>query len=198
MDKELSTEEKIIKAAEKVFIAEGYAGARMQQIANEAQINKAMVHYYFKSKEKLMQQVFMKKFKAFMPQVQQAFQAGASFEVILKTYIENYLNMLDQNPYLPLFLIDTMHRNPEFIDVLPDLPGQLLVQGIERQIELGNIRPIKPYHLLLNIVGMCIFPVLARPMFEKVFQLDDQAYQQILKERRDEVYNFVMKAVKPE
>ena len=79
MNKELSTEEKIIKAAEKIFLEEGYAGARMQQIANEAQINKAMVHYYFKSKEKLMERVFMKKFMAFMPQVTQAFQRRSWF-----------------------------------------------------------------------------------------------------------------------
>ncbi|MEO1652309.1 MAG: TetR/AcrR family transcriptional regulator [Bacteroidota bacterium] len=187
-----------MKAAAKVFLAEGYAGARMQQIADEANINKAMLHYYFKSKEKLMQQVFTNKFMTFFPRVQKAFQSGADFEEILSTIIDGYLDLLEENPRLPLFILDTMHRNPEFIKFLPDLPGDMLIKGIEGLIERGEIRPIKAHHLLLNILSLCIFPFLVRPMFKKVFSVDDAFYEQIIKERKAEVFDFVKKSIQNE
>ncbi|MDX2302001.1 MAG: TetR/AcrR family transcriptional regulator [Microscillaceae bacterium] len=195
-EKELNTEERIIQAAEKILLKEGYAGARMQQIADEAQINKAMLHYYYKSKEKLMEKIFSKKFNEFIPKVAEVIQSGATFEVVLRYYIDNYLDLLEKNPYLPLFLIDTMHRNPEFINQIPELPGKVFVAGIEQQIAQHKLPPIKPYHLLLNIIGLCVFPVLARPIFKKVFQLTDEEYQIILKERKEEVYHFILDAVK--
>src|SRR5262245_51487236 len=57
--KDQPTEERIITAARKVFLSKGLAGARMQDIADEAGINKALLHYYFRSKEKLFDMIFM-------------------------------------------------------------------------------------------------------------------------------------------
>lgn len=196
MEKELSTEEKIIKAAEKVFLTGGYAGARMQQIADEAQINKSMLHYYFRSKEELMKKIFAAKFNEFIPRVVEVFQSDLPFEKVLGVYIDTYLDMLLKNQYLPLFVIDTMHRNPELTNFAKDLPGKVFVAWIEKQIELKRIRPIDPHHLLLNMIGLCVFPILARPLFQKVFQIEDADYQKLLAERKEVVFDFVMRAIK--
>ncbi len=58
MAKDKKTEDQIIEAAHKVFQEEGYAGARMQKIADTANINKGLLHYYFKSKDKLFFTIF--------------------------------------------------------------------------------------------------------------------------------------------
>jgi TetR/AcrR family transcriptional regulator len=193
---ELSTEERIIQAAEKIFLREGYAGARMQEIANEAKINKAMLHYYFKSKEELMKMVFSAKFSEFIPKVTEALKSEATFENVLRVYIDTYIDMLMRNPYLPLFLIDTMHRNPEFLAFTQSFPGKLFAAWIQKQVDLKLIRPINPLHLILNMIGLCVFPILAKPMFQKVFQVEDADYQVLLQERKQVVYDFVMQAVR--
>jgi AcrR family transcriptional regulator len=196
MEEVLNTKERIIKAAEKIFLREGYAGARMQEIANEAKINKAMLHYYFKSKEELMEKIFSAKFNEFIPKVSEALQSEATFENVLRVYIDTYIDMLMRNPYLPLFLIDTMHRNPEFLSFTQNFPGKLFAAWLQKQVDMKKIRPIKPHHLLLNMIGLCVFPVLAKPMFQKVFQIEDTDYQQLMSERKEVVYDFVLRAVK--
>lgn len=193
---ELSTEERIIKAAEKIFLEKGYEGARMQEIANEAKINKAMLHYYFKNKEELMKMVFSAKFNEFIPKVTEALQSKAKFEDVLRVYIDTYVDMLMRNPYLPLFLLDTMHRNPEFLSFTQNFPGKFFAAWIQKQVDLKVIRPINPLHLLLNMIGLCVFPILAKPMFQKVFQIEEVDYQQLLNERKQVVYDFIMHAVK--
>ncbi|MCU0444694.1 MAG: TetR/AcrR family transcriptional regulator [Microscillaceae bacterium] len=196
IEEHISTEERIIKAAEKIFLREGYAGARMQEIANEAKINKAMLHYYFGSKKELMEKIFSAKFKEFIPKVTEALQSETTFENVLRVYIDTYIDMLMRNPYLPLFLIDTMHRNPEFLSFTQNFPGKLFAAWLQKQVDLKKIRPIKPHHLLLNMIGLCVFPILAKPMFQKVFQIEETDYQQILTERKEMVYDFVMRAIK--
>ncbi len=64
------TEEQILKAARKLFENKGFNGARMQEIADEAGINKSLLHYYFRSKEGLFDQIFLEAFKDFWPSIE--------------------------------------------------------------------------------------------------------------------------------
>ena len=70
-----STEQKILRAAEQVFMRAGYDGSRMQEIADEAGINKAMLHYCFKNKQLLFEAVFMNAFSQLAPQVNEIFNS---------------------------------------------------------------------------------------------------------------------------
>jgi AcrR family transcriptional regulator len=191
MEETLSTEQKIIEAAESVFLADGYAGARMQQIADKAGINKAMLHYYFRSKDKLFELVFRHKMKQFVPQITLTLEDDQiPFLDKLDRFVMLYLEMLRKNPSLPLFILSTMNRNPDLMVHVKQEVGQTIVRVMQAEIKKGNIRPVDPHQFMLTLVGMCIFPFLARPVFVGIFKLDQKAYAAIIAERHLHVMQY--------
>ncbi|MDO8972295.1 MAG: TetR/AcrR family transcriptional regulator [Saprospiraceae bacterium] len=191
MEETLSTEQKIIEAAESVFLADGYAGARMQQIADKAGINKAMLHYYFRSKDKLFELVFRHKMKQFVPQITLTLEdEQIPFLDKLNRFVMLYLEMLRKNPSLPLFILSTMNRNPDLMVHFKQEVGQTIVRVMQAEIKKGNIRPVDPHQFMLTLVGMCIFPFLARPVFVGIFNLDQKAYAAIIAERHLHVMQY--------
>ncbi|MFM2267514.1 MAG: hypothetical protein RL757_955 [Bacteroidota bacterium] len=189
---EVNTEQKILEAAESVFMEEGFAGARMQQIADRASINKAMLHYYFRSKDKLFEVIFAHKMKQFVPQMMYVLHNDSiSFIDKVDQFVLSYLSMLRKNPFLPLFIITATNRNPELAQQATKISfAKELVQEMEKEIAKGTIRNINPHQFMLALVGMCIFPFVARPMFKSLLELDDAAYQQIIIERHLHVMQY--------
>jgi TetR/AcrR family transcriptional regulator len=191
MSEELSTEQKIIDAAEEVFLAEGYAGARMQHIADKAGINKAMLHYYFRSKDKLFELVLKHKMKQFIPQITNTLQdEHISFLDKIDRFVMLYLEILRKNPAIPLFILSTMNRNPSLTVHFKQEVGKTLVAVMTAEMQKGNIRSVNPHQFMLTLVGMCIFPFLARPVFVGIFDLGAEAYDKIIAERHLHVMQY--------
>ena len=115
MAKEQNTEDKIVNAAKRVFIQKGMDGARMQEIATEAGINKALLHYYFRTKAKLFDQVFSIVFKDIFEVLEMAVMKELSFEEFLEQFISEYIALLKRKPYIPQFVIHELNRNPKRI-----------------------------------------------------------------------------------
>jgi TetR/AcrR family transcriptional regulator len=192
MEEQNSTEQKIIDAAEGVFLEEGFAGARMQHIADRAGINKAMLHYYFKSKDKLFELILRHKMQSFLPELTATlYDANIPFLDKLDRFIINYLNMLRKNPKIPLFIFTTMNRNPDFIHFVPHRFGKEVVAVMQQEMDAGRIKTVNPHQFLLALMGMCIFPFVARPMFAAVNDLTDAAYDRLIAERHVHVMQFV-------
>lgn len=203
MVKTENPEERILEAARIVFIRKGLAGARMQEIADEAGINKALLHYYFRTKEKLFERIFLEVFQTISTGINSAFSENNSFEEKIKKFIELYVDVLIQNPYMPIFFLSEIQQNPDrlqqFIEkdvfkIMTAFIGQLL-----EEINKGRIRPIHPAHLILNMIGMLVMPFAVRPLIAPV--LDRQLgvnYDNLLLERKEVVYNFIINAIKIE
>ena len=98
-----TTEEKILDAAQTVFTRKGMDGARMQEIANEAGINKALLHYYFRSKQKLFEAIFKQVFKQIFPDIKAFIHSEIPLEKKLGIFVEKYIDLLMKNPFLPSF-----------------------------------------------------------------------------------------------
>jgi TetR/AcrR family transcriptional regulator len=109
-----STEQLILGAAKKVFVRKGMAGARMQDIADEAGINKALLHYYFRSKEKLFEMIFMEAAAKLFPRINAIFNADQSLFEKIESFCEEYISIVMENPYLPLFVLYEINQNPEY------------------------------------------------------------------------------------
>ena len=196
---EKKTEDKIVEAAKTVFVEKGMDGARMQEIANEAGINKALLHYYFRTKDKLFEKVFTILFKDVFAVFEQAISEEIGFEQFLEGFITNYLKLLKSKPFIPHFVIHELNRKPErIVELMQNFSfnKQNLFDLIERAVEEKVIRPIQPVHLVTNILSMCLFPVIAKPIITG-FALDGdkKKYQQYIDERPDEVIAFVKQAV---
>lgn len=198
--KDINTEGKIVEAAEKVFIENGMAGARMQQIADEAGINKALLHYYYRSKEKLFSIVFRTAIKALLPNLIKSFKTEGDFFDRLHVFVESYLNIIEKNPHLPGFVIHELNHRPEqLIQTIAelDIDIQFIIDDIHAEIEKGRIINIPPKHLIVNVISLCIFPVVARPMVTGVlFKGNKEEYKAFLKERKTNVADFVINSIK--
>ncbi len=193
---DLKADEKIKKAASEVFLLKGMDGARMQEIADRAGINKALLHYYYRSKEQLFQSVFEEKLLTFLPKIFQIFHGYQSIEEKVHTLAERYIDFLKLNPELPHFVLGELQRRPDrlFAKIDARLSMNLDVIGLQlrKEAEEGRIRPIDPKHFLANLISMIVFPFIASPLFMKIFQCDKEAYFDYLDQRKKEVPAFVM------
>lgn len=196
----MTTEEKIFNAAKIIFLKKGYAGARMQEIADEAGINKAMLHYCFKSKEILFKAVFMKAFSQLAPQINQIFLSEANLFDKIKDFTNNYITFVIENPYLPAFIIQEMNNNPEFVvSFLKDenRPNPtILIAQIEKEIEAGIIKSIKPKQLLLNIFSLTVFPFAAQVLVKGLLYLSDEEFTLMMEERKTAIAQQIINSIK--
>lgn len=198
--KDTNTEENILNAAKRVFHEKGMDGARMQEIANEAGINKALLHYYYRSKQLLFEAVFKNAFMLLAPQLNKVLNSDDTLNEKIKNFTKNYISFTIKHPYLPNFIINELNRNPEFVQKLisekhfPTISK--FKQQVEENIENGNIRPIKPEHLFINILALNIFPFIASPLLKGFLSINNENYKQLLEERTTEVSNFIINAIK--
>ena len=200
-DKDKSTEQLILDAAKKVFVRKGMAGARMQDIADEAGINKALLHYYFRNKEKLFEMIFMEAAAKLFPRINAIFEAEQPLFEKIEDFCEQYISVIIENPYLPLFVLNEINRDPEYFlqkvwsgKTKPD-PSKFLNQ-IEQEIKKGTIKRISPLHLLVNLISMAIFPFVSKPMLQKNLGLDELQFRTVMEQRKKEIPRFIIDAIK--
>lgn len=204
MDKikvEKSTEEKILAAAKKVFTYKGMAGARMQDIADEAGINKALLHYYFRSKEKLFEVIFFEAAQKLFPRINLIFESDMPLFDKIENFTEQYISLMSENPYLPLFVLNEVSKDPEvFIKKIwgrQNIPQpQKFLAQIEREVKNGRIKKISPMHLLINLISLSIFPFVAKPMIQFTLGLDEMQFKNVMVQRKKEVAKFIIDSIK--
>ena len=181
---DLSTEEKIKEAARKVFTQKGYAATRTRDIAETAGINLALLNYYFRSKQKLFEQVMLEK-------VQQLFGLIApvivdpttSLESKIEKVVSLYIDMISEHPDLPIFVLSEIRNHPDHFANTFKI-GELLQHSSFIQ-QLKERRPeIHPFHFLMNTLGMSIFPFIARPVFETSGAANSAQFNNLMQERK--------------
>jgi AcrR family transcriptional regulator len=202
MSQEKSTEEQIIAAAKKIFIQKGLAGARMQDIADEAGINKALLHYYYRSKDKLFEIVFDEALVKVISRLASIIHTPMPLQDKIRQIVVNYVEGLSENPHLPLFILNELQQNPELMITklkstanFPNL--QLFLEEVARAGEQGIIAKISPVQLLVNTLSLCVFPFVARPLLKGVLGIDDVQFRMMIEERKQLVSDFILKAIAP-
>lgn len=203
------TEQRILDAARTVFLRSGTAGARMQEIAREAGVNQALLHYYFRSKEGLSTAVFRQFASRVFPALVQTLGADISLDEKIDRLIAVYLDNLSRNPFLPGYLISELHHHPERVaQLLASAIGaepsgvmspllKKLGEQIDAEVAAGTMRPIAPEQFAINLISLCIFPFAARPMLRVVFGMDDDAFARFIEQRRTELPAFFRNALRP-
>lgn len=198
--KDENTEEQILDAAKSVFQTKGMDGARMQEIADKAGINKAMLHYYYRSKQLLFEAVFKNAFSLLAPQLNAILNDDSSIEEKIKNFTSNYISFIIKHPYLPNFIIQELNRNQDFILKLKDNKGFPNLDKFKNQVndEVGKgiIKPISGEQLFINILALSIFPFVAKPLIMALTNSDKKAYNQLLEDRKTEVAHFIINSIK--
>ena len=194
-----STEDKILEAAKNVFVSKGMEGARMQEIADEAGINKALLHYYFRSKERLFEAIFSEIIKFAFPKITRIAQSDEPFVNKIEQVVDAYIDLLIKHPFIPGFVMKELNRDPSGLFKMVvkfGLNPQVIFDQIQLAMDRGEIIQMPPRHLAANIISMCIFPFAARPLVSFVLFKDDQkALDAFYAERADIIKQFVINAI---
>ena len=198
--KDENTEDQILEAAKNVFQSKGMDGARMQEIADKAGINKAMLHYYYRSKQLLFEAVFKNAFSLLAPQLNAVLNDDSSIENKIRNFTSNYISFIVKHPYLPNFIIQELNRNHDFILKMKDNNGFPNIEKFKKQVDdevtKGLIKPISAEQLFINIMALNIFPFVAKPLIMAFTNSDDKHYKQLMEERKTEVANFIINSIK--
>jgi TetR/AcrR family transcriptional regulator len=199
--KDSSTEEKILAAAKKVFVQKGMAGARMQDIADEAGINKALVHYYFSNKEKLFEVIFLEAAGKLFPKINAIFESDQPLFDKIRSFCEEYIDVVMDNPYLPLFVLYEINQDPAYFmkKLMPSglRPNPMhFIAQIEAEVKKGAIKPISPLQLMMNLISLTIFPFVAKPMIQANLGIDEWQFRAAMEQRKKEIPQFIIDAIK--
>ncbi len=194
------TSEKILQSAFEEFEEKGYSGARMQAIADKAGINKALLHYYYKSKDALFQLIIQKAINLFLPNLTKSFNESIDFFTGLENFIYAYIDFLIQHPRIPGFITREINNNPDRVLTLFRASGLDIApikQKIKDAVANNLIDDIEPEQLIVNVISLSVFPFVAKPIITGiVLNNDKEAYQQLMEARKKEVSGFIIKAIK--
>lgn len=203
------TEQRILQAARVVFIRHGTAGARMQEIADEAGVNQALLHYYFRSKSRLAQAVFREAAGRLIPAILQMLGSDELLERKIERFVHLYIDTVRQNPFLPGYILAEVHHHPERMRLmaasLVESParqaGSGFLQRLQAQLDeertAGRMRGIAAEQFLVNVISVVVFPFVARPILEVILGLDDAAFSRFLDTRRAELPGLILSSLRP-
>ena len=204
-----NAEERILDAAHRVFLRRGSAGARTQEIADEAGVNKALLHYYFRTKDRLAAAVFQRAATKLMPPVIATLASEHELEIKIARVIDIELDVLLDHPYLPGYIISELTHNPArakeliaalagvSVDELAPRLFDTLGRQIRARVRDGRMRPIAPDQFMLNLLSLCIFPFAARPMVQAILHLDDADFARLIARRKRDLPIFFLHGLRP-
>jgi len=195
-----NTESQILEAAKVIFQEKGMDGARMQEIADEAGINKAMLHYYYRSKQLLFEAVFANAFSLLAPQLNAVLNDDSSIEEKVRNFSSNYISFMEKHPYLPNFIIQELNRNPDFIVKMKGNIGFPNLEKFKKQVALevksGSIKKSSAEQLFINILALNVFPFIAKPLIQGLIAVEEDEFQQLIKDRKTAVADFIINSIK--
>lgn len=197
---EQNTEEVIMEAANEIFQQKGMDGTRMQEIADKAGINKAMLHYYYRSKDLLFEAVFNKAFALIAPQMNKVLNDDSTIEEKIRNFTYHYTNFIAKHPYIPNFVFHEMNRNPEFFEKIKKANGfpslEKFNQQVANEVERGILNPIDGDQLFINLVSLNLFPFVAKPLIKGILRANDQEFKELIKLRSVLVADFIISSIK--
>lgn len=187
--KDISTEERIKAAARKVFHQKGFAGTRTRDIAEEAGINHAMLNYYFRSKEKLFEMVMMETMAQFFKGVNLMLNdENTSLDEKIDLIVSNYVDLLLKEPELPTFILNEVRPNPQaFVEQNPikeALTHSVLTRQYAEAVARGEITEPNLMQAILNVIGLVIFPFIAKPILTSIINIPEEQYKALMLQRK--------------
>jgi TetR/AcrR family transcriptional regulator len=203
MANQQDTEERILIAATEVFIQKGKDGAKMQDIADHAKINKALLHYYFRTKDQLYYIVFEKLFTGILRSFSSSVPFDKDFKTTLKTFLDMYIDAISKNRFIFRFFLWEIQEGGDKIGVIiPRVFANLgfhenpFIAAIQHAIDTKQIRKVDPAHLFISIVSLSVGPFVAKPIIEKIVPELQMSLSDYANERKKAVFDLIWNGIK--
>ncbi|KAF2516947.1 TetR/AcrR family transcriptional regulator [Flavobacterium zhairuonense] len=190
--KDITTEEKIKTAAKTVFYKKGFASTRTRDIAEEAGLNLALLNYYFRSKAKLFELIMTETFAGFIGSVKVILNDDkTSLQQKVEIIAERYIDFITAEPEIPTFILTEMRNNPE--GLLKKLPireiinESVFIKQFQESVEKKEITEPNPLHFLMNLLGLVVFPFIAKPIIMGSRNLQAEQFNNLMQERKKKI-----------
>jgi AcrR family transcriptional regulator len=194
----LSTDvEQLIKdTAKRIFFVEGKLHATTQDIADAAGINRASIHYYYRSRKHLFDKVFEEAMEEFHKKLTGVIdQDDLPFRELIGNVIDFLLKKSMEHPFLELFLVAELNANPDLkAAIIPERASnrkKRLKEDIAREVAAGRMKPIETEHFIVNLMSLCSFPFLAKPIVKNAIELSEEAYRKFMGERKEIILKLI-------
>jgi TetR/AcrR family transcriptional regulator len=201
-DADQQTRDRILDAAHTVFLRKGTASSRTQEIADQAGVNKALVHYYFGTKAALADAIFERALGTLMPRIFGILaDPDRTIEAKVTAIVREQIDFHSSRPYLAGYVMSEMHAEPDRVARLMGRQGKVPLEVLRRQLreasKAGTIRPISAEQFVVNLMGLLIFPFAMRPALDTILSLDATRWPAFIEERRRLLPAFFMAGLRP-
>jgi len=178
----------------------------MEEIARHAGINKALLHYYFRSKEKLYQVIFQREFKRVIGDLSASISPDLNTPQFLQSFISTYMERIRQNPHVIQFMLWEIRSGGEnvkkilqevFSSAEINFTPHRVIERLKQAIKKGEIRRTDPHQLLLSIISLCIYTFVAGPIIQAIFPEIDPLDGSFIRKRKSEIFQLVWHGIKP-
>lgn len=198
----VGTEKRIKEAALHIFLKDGLHGARTADIAVLAQTTPSLIFYYFRNKEKLYQVVMIEALGQFLQNlIPIVNDASTSFERKIELVVDRYVYLVSKGPHIPLFVLNEMQKNHSGVNTYSRkmrnaLNRSVMAEQLQFAIKQGCYKPVSFSDVIMNILGLTVFPVVAAPVVQTMGGLSQEMYDQLLRERHKHIACWVLQLLK--
>ena len=193
---ELTTQEKIIKAARTVFTKKGYSATRTRDIAEESGLNLALINYHFQSKDNLFKIVILEKFEVLFGMISPILSdTEISLEEKIESLVSNYTKLLLDNENLPIFVLNELKSNEQIFEKVLQNARMLSQPIIEKQLKERGFK-ISTINFIMNIVSLTLFPFISKPLFVSSGLLQEEEFTNFVMDRKQHIPTWVMNTLK--
>ncbi len=193
------TEELIKETAMRIFFVEGRLHATTQVIAKEAGVNRGLIYYYFKGRDQLFEVVFKEALAVVRNRSRELFLSKKmSFRKKIGEFVELSIEKNLKYPYLEMFLITEINRDDStvFVPVGNELRKEMLQDieaGLQEEIKKGTVPKMTAEQFLFNVISLCSFPALYKPMLQQMLNIDESGYAKMMQERKSLIMKVLFK-----
>jgi AcrR family transcriptional regulator len=198
-------EQVIVETAERLFLEKGFSGTSTTDIARKAGCNQALIHYYFRTKEKLFNVIFEKKLIFFLEQLLKVHSESVGLKERIRLMIESHFDLIAANPQFPGFITSELLASPKRLTALKGVLGDkpnLLIESLQAQIDAevqkGGVRPIRALDLLLSMIMLNVGLFIYYPMIKNVGGLKDEDMKKSVESRKKENVIMILNSLKPD
>ncbi len=196
------TEQIILETAEKLFSQHGIDNVSVRVIASKANVNIALINYYFRSKENLIKTIIDKKLSGSANDLMKLLNSDMNLFDKINTYVEAYIKILIDEPDTARFYFSILISQPDLLTNSDKISSLYKLDKFYKQINAarrsGQINPdIHPQHFYINMISMIIMPFLISPLISDKNELDNNKLKKLLSTRKREISNLLFSYLKP-
>jgi TetR/AcrR family transcriptional regulator len=199
-------EDLLLEAASEVFLEKGLSGARMQEIAARAGVNKGLLHYYFRSKENIFSRILQEVLSTFLEQIDVAIPDDMPFVDALRLFIDSFVDYIAAHPRVPLFMMQELSRGGKLVNEVigkafekTDIPGKM-VRIMRREMDAGRLEPVNPLHAIITVLGACLYYFLAEPILNAIIARVEPGLatsrEEFVARRKEEIFTMLYYGLK--